>query len=476
MDDGNKVDRSDSNNNSENGNGDGINIEYGLDEKPALPKAIALAVQHISVMLVPSTAVAFIVAGNVGLGAGDTAYLVQMVLLFSGIATIVQAYTLGPIGAKLPIVMGTSFAFVGAASTIGADYGMAAVFGAILVTGVLVEGFISWQFKYVKPYFPPLVSGLIVIIIGLYLIPVGMEYSAGGVGSPDFGSMQNLGLAGLVLSIAVLCNLFLRGTARVLSILLGIVVGYIAAVLLGIVDFSPIRDAAWIEIPSPGEYGFAFEPIALLTFGFLFVVSAMETVGDMTGITAAEGRNPTKKELRGGISADGVMSSLGAIFSAFPTTSFSQNVGIVNFTGVMSRHVVGIGGILLALLGLVPKVGATVAATPDPVFGGAVLVMVGMVAASGMRLLFLNVDMNRRNMVIVATSLGLGLGVEIVPEALQGLPEAAQTFFGEPVIMVGIIALLLNTFVPGEQSPLYGDPESAPMEEPVEDSQTTDDD
>ncbi|AGB38878.1 uracil-xanthine permease family protein [Natronococcus occultus] len=453
-----------------------ISLSYGLEDKPPLPTAIALAIQHVAVMIVPTTAVAFIVAGDVGLGAGETGYLVQMVLLFSGLATIVQAYTVGPVGAKLPIVMGTSFAFVGAAGAIGAEYGLAAVFGALALSGFLVEGVIGWQFKRIKPYFPPLVTGLIVVIIGLYLIPVGMEYSAGGVGSPDFGSLQNLGLAASVMGIAVLCNLFLRGTARVLSIILGISVGYVLAVAMGMVDFSPVVEANWIEIPTPGEFGYEFEPVAILTFGFLFLVSAMETVGDMTGITAAEGRNPTNRELRGGIFADGFMSSIGALFSAFPTTSFSQNVGIVNFTGVMSRHVVGIGGVLLVGLGLIPKVGATVAATPDAVFGGAVLVMVGMVAASGMRLLFLNIEMDRRNMVIIATALGLGLGVEVVPEALQGLPGAAEMFFGEPVIMVGLTALLLNTFVPGEQSPLFDDPDTdVAIEEPINGSVTEDD-
>ena len=191
----------------------------------------------------------------------------------------------------------------------------------------------------------------------------------------------------------------------------------------------------------------------------------METVGDMSGITAAEGRNPTHEEFRGGLFTDGLLSSIGSAFAAFPITSFSQNVGIVNFTGVMSRHVVGIGGILLAVLGLVPKVGAAVTTIPSAVFGGAVLLMVGMVAASGTRLIFLHTDLNRRNMVIMAVSLGLGLGVATRPEALGGLPSAAKTFFGQPVILTALSALVLNTFVPGDQSPLFdADPDETPAE------------
>lgn len=448
-----------------------IELEYELEEKPPLPKSILLGIQHVSVMIVPSTAVAFIVAGGLGLGAAETAFLVQMVLLFAGLATIVQAYGIGPVGAKLPIVMGTSFTFVGGAIAIGADLGLAAVFGALAVTGILVEGTISWQFDRVRAFFPPLVTGLIVIIIGLYLIPVGMDYSLGGVGADDYGAIHNLGLASLVIVIAVGMNLFLSGIWRLLSIIIGIAVGYVVAIAMGLVDFSPIAEAAWFEIPMPGQFGFEFDPVAIVLFGFLFLVSAMETIGDMAGITAAEGRNPSDREFKGGILADGVMSSIGALFSSFPVTSFSQNVGIVNFTGVMSRWVVLIGGIVLAILGLIPKVGAIVATIPDAVFGGAVLVMVAMVAASGMRLIFLNTLMNRRNMTIIATSIGLGLGVAVREDALAALPTALETFFGEAVIMTAVVALVLNTFVPGEDSPLFGAPETvgeAAIEDPVD--------
>ncbi|NGM67975.1 purine permease [Natronolimnobius sp. AArcel1] len=439
----------------------GVQIEYGVDEKPPLPKSLLLGLQHIAVMIVPATAVAYIVAGDVGLNPADTAYIVQMVMLFSGIATMIQAYTIGPVGARLPIVMGSSFTFVGASISIGLDYGLAAVFGAILVTGFVVEGLIGWQFKRIKPFFPPLVTGLVVVIIGLYLIPVAMEYAAGGSDAADFGALYHLGLAGLVLGVAVVLNMLTRGVTRLLSVLISIVVGYVAAIALTfgtgleIVDFSPVGDAALIAFPEPTRFGLEFEPIAIATFAVLFLVSAMETVGDMSGVTAAEGRNPTTKEFRGGLFNDGFLSSIGSIFAAFPITSFSQNVGIVNFTGVMSRHVVGIGGGILALLGLSPIIGAAVTTIPSSVFGGAVLLMAGMVAASGVRLIITNASLDRRNMVIVAVSLGLGLGIATTPEALSGLPSDAELFFGQPVIVTALSALLLNTFVPGPQSPLF---------------------
>ncbi|ELY57724.1 uracil-xanthine permease family protein [Natronolimnohabitans innermongolicus] len=453
-------------------NSDGaIDLEYELDDKPPWPKSILLGLQHVAVMIVPATAVAYVVAGGVGLGPADTAYIVQMVLLFSGLATMIQAYTIGPVGARLPIVMGSSFTFVGASISIGVDYGMAAVFGAILVTGFVVEGLIGWQFSRVKPFFPPLVTGLVVVIIGLYLIPVGMEYAAGGSAAEEageLGALHHIGLAALVLGIAVSLNMFTRGITRILSVLAAIVVGYVAAIAFGLVDFSPVGDAALFAVPEPTRFGFEFEPVAIVTFAFLFLVSAMETVGDMSGVTAAEGRNPTNDEFRGGLFNDGILSSLGAVFAAFPITSFSQNVGIVNFTGVMSRHVVGISGVILAILGLSPMVGAVVTTIPSAVFGGAVLLMAGMVAASGVRLIVTHTELERRNMVIVAVSLGLGLGVATTPEALAGLPNAAETFFSQPVIMAALSALLLNTFVPGEQSPLFDAPETGSSAAPVE--------
>ncbi|WP_134671830.1 uracil-xanthine permease family protein [Halorussus marinus] len=452
-----------------------IDIEYDLDERPPLAKSLLLGVQHVAVMIVPATAVAYIVAGAVGLDAANTAYIVQMVLLFSGLATVVQAYTVGPVGARLPIVMGTSFTFVGAASTIGVNYGLGAVFGAILVAGFAVEGLIGWQFKRIKPFFPPLVTGLVVVIIGLYLIPVAMDYSAGGVGASDYGALHNVGLAALVLFVSVGLNLFTDGVTRLLSTLVGLAVGYVAALGLGLVDFGPVGAASWVAVPQPGAFGFAFEPVPIVTFAFLFLVSAMETVGDMSGITAAEGRNPDNDELRGGLFTDGLLSSIGAVFGAFPVTSFSQNAGIVNFTGVMSRHVVGVAGVILAVLGLSPKVGAAVATIPSAVFGGAVLLMAGMVAASGARLVFLHVDLDRRNMVILATSLGLGLGVATRPDALQGLPQAAQTFFGEPVVVTALTALVFNTLTPGDQSPLFDAPPEETVDEVSESPAPTDD-
>ncbi|WP_306061767.1 uracil-xanthine permease family protein [Natronococcus wangiae] len=451
-----------------------IELAYELEKKPPTLEAIFLGLQHVSAMFVPTIAVAIIVSGAMGVGAGDTTYLIQMVLIFSGIATLVQVFPIGPIGARLPVVMGSSFAFVGAAIAIGGQYGLDAVFGAIVIAA-LVEVLIGWQYKRIERFFPPLVTGLIVMIIGLYLIPVGMDYAAGGAEAPDYGAVYHLGLAGLVLAITVGMNLFMDGIWRILSILIGIVVGYVAAIAIGIVDFAPVAEAGWFAVPVPGRFGFAFEPIAILTFTALFITAAIESVGDMSGITAAEGRNPKHEEIRGGLFVDGFGSSLGGIFGAFPLTTFSQNVGIINFTGVMSRYVVGVGGVVLLGLGFIPKVSAVVATIPDSVLGGAVLVMFGMVMSSGLRLIFLNERMTRRNMVIIAVSIGLGLGVELRPEALEALPGSAEIFFGNAVIMTAIAAIFLNTLVPrpdgeyeaGLEEPIDGDDAPSPTDPAV---------
>jgi NCS2 family nucleobase:cation symporter-2 len=426
-----------------------IDLAYELEDRPPAVEAIFLGMQHVAAMIVPATAVALIVGGSVGLGSGDTSFLVQMVLVFSGLATLVQVFPIGPVGARLPVVMGTSFAFVGAAIAVGTQYGLDAVFGSILIAA-LVEVLIGWQFDRVKRFFPPLVTGLIVMIIGLYLIPVGMDYAAGGQGAADYGAYHNVGLALLVLGVTVGLNLFSDGLARILSILIGIGVGYVAAIALGVVDFSPVAEAGWFALPVPGKFGFSFEPVPILTFTAIHITAAIESIGDISGITAAEGRTPTDEEISGGLFTDGLGSSIGALFGAFPLTTFSQNVGLISFTGVMSRYVVGVSGAVLLVLGFVPKVSAVVTTIPSAVLGGAVLVMFGMIMSSGLRLIFLNERLNRRNMVIIATSIGLGLGVEVRPEALSALPDRATIFFGNAIIMTAIAAVVLNTLVPRE--------------------------
>ena len=423
-------------------------VEYDIEDKPPLGEAIPLGLQHVFAMFLGNVAPPLIIAGAIGMSSGNTTFLVQMALIVAGVATIVQAYPIGPVGAGLPIVMGTSFAFLGPLIGIGSEYGIAAVFGAALAASP-VEVIAGISLKRIRKYFPPLVSGTVVMLIGLTLIPVGMDYVAGGVGASDYGSFMNLGVAGIVLLVTLGLNQLFDGFLRIGSVFIGIVVGYLVAIPLGMVDFSSVAQAGWITVPTPLKFGLAFEPGAILTVAFLYVITAMETIGDISGTVSATGRDATKDELQGGLVADGVMSAFAAVFNAMPNTSFSQNVGLVNFTGVASRYVAGIGGVVLVILGFVPKVGAVVSAMPDSVLGGGALILFAMIFASGFRLIHENVTLNHRNMTILAVSVGLGLAVSFRPDALQNLPQDLQTFFGSGLIMGGFAALFLNRLIPG---------------------------
>lgn len=422
-------------------------VVYGIDDRPPLGEAVPLGVQHLVAMLLGNITPPLLVAGALGLAVGDTAVLLQMVFVMAGLATLVQAYPVGPVGGRIPVIMGTSIAFVSGIIAIGREFGLAAVFGACLVASV-VEIALGFSIVHIRRLFPPLVNGIVVMLIGLTLIPVGMDYAAGGAGAADYGSLANLGIAGVVFLVTLLLNRFSRGFLGYASMLIGVVLGYLVAAALGRVDLTGMAPAAWLSLPRPLVFGLEFHWSAVLLMGFIYVISAMETLGDISGTVAAEGRDPTTRELRGGLVADGVMSGLASLFGAFPNTSYSQNVGLVNFTGVVSRHVTAVAGVILVLFGVVPKVGALFATIPAAVIGGGGLIMFAMIFASGAAIVHRGVRLSQRNMVILAVSLGLGLGVELRPDALHQVPEGLRTLVGSGLITGGLTALVLNAVLP----------------------------
>lgn len=424
-------------------------VEYGIDDKPDLDRAIPLGIQHLLAMFLSATAIPLIIAGGIGLGTADTTFIVQMAILVAGVATIVQAYPIGPVGARLPIVMGTSAIFIAPLIGVGNTFGLAAIFGAVIVASP-VEILIGYFFDEVRDLFPPLVTGIVVMLVGLSLVPIAMQQSAGGPGSPAYGSLANLGLAALVAIIAIALNQYFEGFLRVGSILIAAIVGYVVAVPLGLLDLSPVAEAGIVSVPLPLQYGLAFEPSAIILVAFAYVVTAMETIGDIAGTTEAVGREPTDEEMTGGVIADGVMSAFAGVFNAFPNTSFSQNVGLVGFTGVASRFVVAITGVILVLLGFFPKVAAIVAAMPSPVLGGATIVLFGMIFAIGMRIVARGSELNRRNLTIVAVSVLLGVGVEVQGDVIQQLPDDLKVLAGSGLIVGGVTALILNAVLPAE--------------------------
>ncbi len=425
-------------------------IIYDVDEMPPLREAIPLGLQHVLAMFLSNIAVPLIIAIAIGMTTEEKAFLVQMALFMAGIATIIQSYPIGPIGARIPIVMGTSFAFVAGIISISKQYNLATALGACLAASV-VEIIIGFSYAKFKRFFPPLTTGIVVMLIGLTLIPVGMDYAAGGVGAADYGSFPNLLIAGVVMVITLFLNQFSKGFLSYASILIAAIIGYFLAVFFGKVTFTHLSGGSWFSFPIPLKFGLEFHLAPIVTLSFIYVVSALETLGDISGTVAAVNRGPTAREMKGGLVADGAMSGLAAVFGTFPNTSYSQNVGLINFTGVISRHVAGIGGVFLLLLGLIPKVGMLVATIPPAVIGGGGLIMFAMIFASGAAIIHRSVEMNRRNMIILAVSVGLGLGVEFRPEILQHFPRMLKTLLGQGLVVGGLSGFFLNLIFPEEE-------------------------
>tara|TARA_R110002110_G_scaffold91964_28_gene239353 strand:+ start:2878 stop:4290 length:1413 start_codon:yes stop_codon:yes gene_type:complete len=429
---------------------------------PAIGKAIPLGIQHVLAMFVSNVTPAIIVAGAAGFGFGSNSpdfpqmiYMIQMSMFFAGIATLFQTIGFGPVGARLPIVQGTSFAFIPIMIPLVAGKGveaLPALFGGVLIGG-LFHALLGTVIGRIRFALPPLVTGLVVLMIGLALVKVGIQYSAGGVpaiGKPEYGSLLNWSVALLVVVVTLGIKFFTRGMTSIAAVLIGLIVGYIVAYFLGMVSFVNVGRAAVFAVPDPFHFGFEFSFAAIIGFCLMAFVSAVETVGDVSGITkGGAGREATDKEISGATYADGLGSAVAGIFGALPNTSFSQNVGLVAMTGVMSRHVVTFGAIFLVLAGLVPKVGAIISTIPIEVLGGGVIVMFGMVCAAGVSLLS-DVNWNRRNMVIFAVALSVGLGLQLEPGALQHLPDTIRILLTSGLLPAALIAIVLNLILPTE--------------------------
>nr|WP_306264756.1 nucleobase:cation symporter-2 family protein [Pararhizobium sp. IMCC3301] len=429
---------------------------------PPLHKAVPLGIQHVLAMFVSNVTPAIIVAGAAGFGFGSNSpdfpeliYMIQMSMFFAGIATLFQTIGLGPIGAKLPIVQGTSFAFVPIMIPLVAGKGVEALpvlFGGVMIGG-LFHAFIGTFIGRIRFALPPLVTGLIVTMIGLALVRIGIQYAAGGIpamNTPEYGSLLNWSVALVVILVTLGLKFYARGMLSVSAVLIGLLAGYVVAYALGMVSFANVARAADFAIPDPFHFGFEFSIAAVVGFCLMAFVSAVETVGDVSGITkGGAGREATDKEITGATYADGLGSAVAGVFGGLPNTSFSQNVGLIAMTGVMSRHVVTIGALFLIAAGLVPKVGAVISTIPIEVLGGGVIVMFGMVVAAGISMLS-DVTWNRRNMVIFAVSLSIGFGLQLEPNALQYLPDTLRILATTGLLPAALIAIVLNLVLPEE--------------------------
>ena len=423
------------------------------DKKLPLNKSIPLGIQHVLAMFAGNITVPIIVAGVFGQTPEQKIFLIQMALFVAGVATIIQTVGYKEIGARLPIVQGTSFAFIPIMLPFKAA-GLGAVFTAAFIGGIF-QIFIGKVLKPIRHLFPPLVTGIVVLMIGFSLLKVGFMYAGGGGwlmnNKPEiFANANHLTVAASVFIVAIFFNLRGKGMASAASILIGIVAGFIVAAALGMVNYGKIASAAWFAFPMPLQYGIDFVPGAIILMLFMSVVTTIETIGDISATTMGGAkREATDKEISGGIMADGVGTAFGAIFNAMPNTSYSQNAGLVAFTGVVSRHVGTIAGIVLVLMGLFPKLGGIIAAMPESVIGGAAIIMFGMIVAAGIKLIS-RAEMDQRNLLILALSLSFGIGMSLLPDFVKNIPDlgiSLKLLLTTGLRPAGLLAFVLNAIM-----------------------------
>ncbi|NQD65299.1 purine permease [Bacillus haikouensis] len=409
-------------------------------------KNASLGIQHVLAMYAGAVIVPLIVGGALGLTGQQLTYLVSIDIFMCGIATILQVWKNRFFGIGLPVVLGCTFTAVGPMIAIGGQYGISAIYGSILVSGVFVL-VISKYFGRLVRFFPPVVTGSVVTIIGITLIPVAMNNMAGGEGSADFGSLTNLSLAFGTLFIILFLYKFFTGFIRSVSILAGLVIGTVIAYMMGMVNFNAVGEAAWFHMVQPFYFGMpTFEISAILTMILVAMVSLVESTGVYFALSDICKKEVSEKDLARGYRAEGLAIVLGGIFNAFPYTTYSQNVGLIQLSGVKKNQIIYLTGIFLIILGLLPKIGALTTIIPSPVLGGAMVAMFGMVIAYGIKMLSRVDFSSQENLLIIACSVGMGLGVTAVPELFSKMPSGIQILTENGIVAGSVTAILLNLF------------------------------
>lgn len=427
---------------------------YGIEDRPPFKDAFFAALQHLLAIFVAIITPPLIIAGALKLDLETTGFLVSMALFVSGVATFVQCRRVGPVGAGLLCIQGTSFSFIGPIISTGMAGGLPLIFG-VCMAAAPVEMVVSRTFKYMRSVITPLVSGVVVLLIGLSLIKVGIVSCGGGYGAMDngtFGSFTNLGVAAAVLLSVLFFNRCGNKYLRMSSIVLGLCVGYLLAFSLGMVDLgaASIGETGYLNIPVPFKFGLDFNFSSFISIALIYLITSIEATGDVTANSLISGKpiegEAYLKRVSGGVLADGVNSFLAGIFNSFPNSIFAQNNGIIQLTGVASRYVGYYIAGMLVLLGLFPIVGVLFSLMPTPVLGGATLLMFGTVAAAGIRIIAAQ-TINRKATLVLAVSLSLGLGVELMPEILNTAPEAIKGIFSSGITTGGLAAILANILI-----------------------------
>jgi NCS2 family nucleobase:cation symporter-2 len=421
---------------------------YTLDGRVPLGKSIPFGLQHILAMFVANIAPILIVAGASGLSASQSAMLIQNAMIIAGIGTLIQLFPIWRIGSGLPIVMGISFTFVSIFCYIGTSYGYSTIMGAVLIGGI-VEGVLGLFAKYWTKIITPIVAASVVTAIGFSLLSVGAASFGGGSGSENFGSAQNWILGTITLLACILFNIFAKSFLKQLSVLFGLVVGYIAAALMGAVDFSSLSGTAIIALPKLMPFHMEFNANAIVSAILIFLVSATETIGDTAALAnSGLNRDATSKEISGSLACDGFISALSSVFGCLPITSFSQNVGLVAMTKVVNRFVIATGAVIMILAGIFPIFGALLATLPDAVLGGCTIMMFGTIVVSGLQMMG-KCGYTQRNITIAALSLSIGIGFTQVSDIFSVFPTIVQNVFAENcVAVVFLVAIILNLVLP----------------------------
>ncbi|MDD2438224.1 MAG: nucleobase:cation symporter-2 family protein [Massilibacteroides sp.] len=427
---------------------------YGIDDRPSFKDAFFAALQHLLAIFVAIITPPLIIAGALDLDLETTGFLVSMALFISGVSTLIQCRRFGPLGCGLLCIQGTSFSFIGPIITAGLTGGLPLIFG-VCIAAAPFEMIISRTFKYMRTIITPLVSGIVVLLIGLSLVKVGVVSCGGGYGAMDdgsFGSLQNIGVAATVLLSVLFFNRSKNKYLRMSSIVLGLALGYGLAFALGMVDTSAAssQSLSGFTVPIPFKYGLDFNLSSFLALGLVYLITAIEATGDVTANSMISGKPIEGKEylkrISGGVLADGFTSVIAGVFNSFPTSIFAQNNGIIQLTGVASRYVGYYIAGMLILLGLFPVVGIAFSLMPDAVLGGATLLMFGTVAAAGIRIIA-SQEINRKATLVLAVSLSLGLGVELMPDILSTAPEFVKGLFSSGITTGGLAAILSNIFI-----------------------------
>ena len=438
---------------------------YGIDDRPPLKETLFAALQHLLAIFVAIITPPLIIAGALKLDLETTGFLVSMALFASGVSTFIQCKRIGPVGAGLLCIQGTSFSFIGPIISAGLAGGLPLIFG-VCMAAAPVEMIISRTFKYMRSIITPLVSGIVVLLIGLSLIKVGVVSCGGGFAAMDngtFGSLENLGVAATVLLSVLFFNRCKNKYLRMSSIVLGLCIGYGLSFALGMVDMSAAasQNLSGFNIPVPFKYGLDFNISSFIAIGLVYLITAIEATGDVTANSMISGKSIEGegylKRVSGGVLADGVNSFVAGVFNSFPNSIFAQNNGIIQLTGVASRYVGYYIAGMLILLGLVPVVGFFVSLRPDPVLGGATLLRFGTVAAAGIRIMAAP-ELNRKATLVLAVSLSLGLGVELMPDILKTAPEAIKGIFSSGITTGGLTAIIANVLIRVKDCLLYTSP------------------